>query len=413
MKTNMKTVKLGEVTEIDIIDGDRGINYPQKSDFFSNEHCLFLDASNVTKNGFVFESPQFITKHRDELLRNGKLIRGDIVLTTRGTIGNFAYYDEKVPYENMRINSGMLIIRNNGSRFNTTYLYFFLKAQIIQDQIKNITTGSSQPQITRAIVQELVLFEPSFLTQTAIDSVLSSLDDKTALNNKINVELEQTARLIYDYWFVQNADKKRKKIKKKKLGVEVIRGVTYNKNDIKNEKDKNVIGILRATNINGNVIDLDDLVYVDKSKVSENQKLNPLDILITMSSGSKEHIGKNGLFPFKDQDVAFGAFCSKIKIEEKYNIYLYMHFQSEQFRTYVKNSCLGTNINNLNNNLIFDILCAVPDEKKLQSFQAFVSPIFDQIIANRQQSNELRALRDWLLPMLMTGQATVKDKGAP
>ena len=72
---------------LDIIDGDRGTNYPTQTEFASNGHCLFLNAGNVTKSGFKFSDTAFITKDKDGLLRKGKLQKYDVVLTTRGTVG--------------------------------------------------------------------------------------------------------------------------------------------------------------------------------------------------------------------------------------------------------------------------------------------------------------------------------------
>lgn len=90
----------------EIIDGDRGKNYPKAEEFSDEGYCLFLSAKNVTKDGFLFEQMQFISEEKDNLLRKGKLCRGDIVITTRGTIGNIAFYDDDIPYDNVRINSG-------------------------------------------------------------------------------------------------------------------------------------------------------------------------------------------------------------------------------------------------------------------------------------------------------------------
>src|SRR2546430_5984976 len=98
---------------LEIIDGDRGTNYPTQHEFSPNEYCLFLNTGNVTQSGFNFSNCSFITKEKDALLRKGKLQRQDIVLTTRGTVGNVAYFDQNVPYENIRINSGMVILRPN------------------------------------------------------------------------------------------------------------------------------------------------------------------------------------------------------------------------------------------------------------------------------------------------------------
>jgi type I restriction enzyme S subunit len=91
-----KTVTI-ELSPIEIIDGDRGRNYPKQEEFYDDEYCLFLNTSNVTSQGFNFEKTMFITSEKDQLLRKGKLKRYDIVLTTRGTVGNVAFYDEYIP----------------------------------------------------------------------------------------------------------------------------------------------------------------------------------------------------------------------------------------------------------------------------------------------------------------------------
>lgn len=66
-----------------------------------------------------------------------------------------------------------------------------------------------------------------------------------------------------------------------------------------NSDDKDTIGILRATNVTGNNVDIDDLVFIPSSRVNVNQMLNKFDILIVMSSGSKEHVGKNSVYYFE------------------------------------------------------------------------------------------------------------------
>src|SRR5438552_3392151 len=82
-----------------VIDGDRGVHYPGVDDLHDSGDCLFLNAGNVTKRGFRFAECQFISTEVDKKLGKGKLVRGDVVLTTRGTIGNFAYFTDEVPYD--------------------------------------------------------------------------------------------------------------------------------------------------------------------------------------------------------------------------------------------------------------------------------------------------------------------------
>lgn len=161
-------------TSIEIIDGDRGPNYPKKEEFSSEGYCVFLNTKNVTKHGFSFDKMEFITAEKDAVLRKGKLVRDDIVLTTRGTIGNIAYYDESIPYDNIRINSGMVIYRN-GNEFYKPFLIWLYKSDIILDQIKKMQTGSAQPQLPIKIMKELQLPIPSFDEQKEIVRILDDL----------------------------------------------------------------------------------------------------------------------------------------------------------------------------------------------------------------------------------------------
>lgn len=74
-------IEIGDL-DLSVIDGDRGKNYPHSNELLSDGYCLFLSANNVTKNGFVFNNNVYINKEKDEVLRKGKLIRNDIVITT-------------------------------------------------------------------------------------------------------------------------------------------------------------------------------------------------------------------------------------------------------------------------------------------------------------------------------------------
>ena len=86
-----------------------------------------------------------------------------------------------------------------------------------------------------------------------------------------------------------------------------------------------------------------------------------------MSSGSKDHIGKNGFFYF-DKEVAFGAFCAKIVAKDKYRFYVYSYTQSDFMFSTIKNECLGTNINNLNGSLVKGFKLVIPPADLLEKF---------------------------------------------
>lgn len=164
-------VKLGD-SEIEIIDGDRGINYPKKEDFSSDGYCLFLNTGNVRKGYFNFDSLQFISNEKDNSLRKGKLNRNDIVLTTRGTVGNIALYDNSVPYKNVRINSGMLILRVNQTYYDANFIKVLFLSDFIASQIANILSGSAQPQLPIRSLVNIQIPTPPIETQQQIVSII-------------------------------------------------------------------------------------------------------------------------------------------------------------------------------------------------------------------------------------------------
>ncbi len=341
------------------------------------------------------------------------------------------------------VNNHAHIVRANAKN-STKYLYYNFN----RIKFETYVTGSSQPKLNKENLLNIKAYVHENLNdQKSIAKVLSDLDAKIELNNRINRELEAMAKTLYDYWFVQfdfpfdfalgkpneqgevaercrsykssggkmvyNAELKREIPEGWVNGTlgdisDLVRGVTYDASDIKEENDYDVIPILRATNISGNVIDLDNMVFVPKQNVSANQVLNKFDILITMSSGSKDHIGKNGFFYF-DKEVAFGAFCAKIVAKDKYRFYVYSYTQSDFMFSTIKNECLGTNINNLNGSLVKGFKLVIPPADLLEKFNDKVLSIYEMIGVNHKQNQQLTELRDWLLPLLMNGQVTVKE----
>ncbi|VEH67354.1 Uncharacterised protein [Rodentibacter pneumotropicus] len=124
-----------EYADVQFIDGDRGVNYPSKADFTKSGYCLFLNTGNVTSDGFDFSNLDFISKERDELLRKGKVDVYDIVLTTRGTVGNAAYVSDNIPYKHIRINSGMVIVRADQNKIDPYFCIHFSVLRYLKNNV--------------------------------------------------------------------------------------------------------------------------------------------------------------------------------------------------------------------------------------------------------------------------------------
>ncbi len=166
---------------IAVIDGDRGAAYPNGDDFSGEGHCLFLSAKNVTSEGFSFSTRQFINEEKHQQMRKGTLAFGDIVLTTRGTVGNTAFFDGSVPYATMRINSGMVLVRNQRGEIDQHFLSILFRSPVIQKQIERLTFGSAQPQLTVGIIKGFKVPLPPLAEQKRIAEVLGVWDRAIAV----------------------------------------------------------------------------------------------------------------------------------------------------------------------------------------------------------------------------------------
>ncbi|WP_248035301.1 restriction endonuclease subunit S [Streptococcus sp. oral taxon 431] len=184
-------LKMAEIFQI--IDGDRGKSYPGEDDFHSVGHTLFLDTGNVKKTGLDFSSTKFISEKKDKELRNGKLILGDFILTSRGTLGNVAHYNEIIQkrYSSVRINSAMLILRPLlGNKISPDYILAVLRGNLISDFMKVNQVGSAQPHITKKEFSKIKVLVPSNIReQQAIGAYFSNLD------NLINSHKEKISQL--------------------------------------------------------------------------------------------------------------------------------------------------------------------------------------------------------------------------
>jgi type I restriction enzyme S subunit len=179
---------------IEIVDGDRGTNYPKQEDFSR--------AGNVKQSGFDFSDCAFISKQKDESLRKGKLQRHDVVLTTRGTVGNVALFDDSVPFQNVRINSGMVLLRADPAQLSQSFLFQYVRSPLFKEQVAALTTGSAQPQLPIRDIRRVEIPLPPLPEQKAIASILGALDDKIELNRRMNTTLEAMARALFQSWFV-------------------------------------------------------------------------------------------------------------------------------------------------------------------------------------------------------------------
>ena len=194
---------------VDVLDGDRGKNYPKAVDFEVQGHTLFLSASNVTNEGFSFKNNQYITKEKSDSMGNGRLVEDDVIITSRGSLGHVAWYNREIQrlMPHVRINSGMLILRKKVD-ISMSYLQQFIKSYKGQNQISFISFGSAQPQLTKKDVQKVNIIYPVNLNeQIKIETYFSKLDDLITLHQRKLDNLKLKKKALLQKLFPKNGER--------------------------------------------------------------------------------------------------------------------------------------------------------------------------------------------------------------
>jgi len=394
MKWEQKEI---EYLPIDIIDGDRGVNYPKLNEFYENEYCLFLNTGNVTQSGFDFSKCQFINFEKDEKLRKGKLIRNDIVLTTRGTLGNIGYYSYKIPFENIRINSGMVIIRSkNTNEFYPNFIYYAIRESNFQTQIANARSGSAQPQLPIGTLKKLKLFNPPLPTQRKIASILSAYDDLIENNLKRIKLLEEKGFLRYKQ--IAREEKLEKHILSD-FG-DIITGKTPSTTIADYFGDD--VPFIKTPDMHHQIFieHTDQMLSELGAKSQEKKFLPPLSLCVSC-------IGTAGVVGITSKPSQTNQQINSIVFYEPKNVYFFYALMSQMKEQLDALGSNGSTFTNVNKNKFENMEVFVSNQKVLLEFaQEFEAP-FNLILTLQKQNSKLREARDILLPKLMNGQIDV------
>lgn len=391
----------------DIIDGDRGKNYPKQNEFSDQGFCLFLNAGNVTPTGFSFEENSFITQEKDSSLRKGKLQRGDIVYTTRGTVGNAAFYSETVPFENIRINSGMVILRCHEDVIDKRYLYQILKSEYFRPYFKQYCTGSAQPQLPIMNFSKIELNIPKMEIQRRIADILSAYDDLIENNRKQIKLLEEAAQRLYKEWFVDLRFPGHEHTK-------ITDGVPEGWRDIRLSD----VAAINANNIPKNY-PFDHIEYTDLSSVQNGIIKETTRYSLADAPGRAKRLATDGdviwgmvrpnLKSFalvqhpKETDVFSTGFCVLSSKTVPFS-YLYYAVTTENFINYLVNCTNGAAYPAVKPIHFAEAKLLCPDTQLLNKFDAIVEPMLRKREKALIMINQAQQARDRLLPKLINGK---------
>ena len=402
---------------------------------YVNNGIPFIRGQEISDKSILDENSKFecyISEERYNEIKEkyGVPQKGDILMTAVGTIGNLVVLNSNRPFY---FKDGNVIRFSDFSELiDSTYLALFMKSPYFNKQIQYALIGAVQKALTMVMLSNIEIPLPEISIQKRIATILMEINSKIETNKKINKELEVMAKELYDYWFVQfdfpGANGKPYKSSGGKMSFNSIlkrdipegweiksindfctsyRGVSYDKSDLLDGPEGGVL-VLRGNNIDGNTLVYDDNVaYVPPSFVEPEQKIKKHDIIMTMSSGSKEHVGKCTMFQ-SDSEHTYGAFMTKFTPESECPFFAYRSMLSDFFKSKIKYICGGTGINNLTNQTFDEILFPFPPKDVLKEFEKLLTPIYEKVGKNNDEILRLTALRDELLPMFMNGQVTIK-----
>ena len=311
--------------------------------------------------------------------------------------------------------------------YDPKFVYYTLLRDDFFVHMMKGSKGTKMPRGDKAQIMDFVIPKIEIDEQQKIASILSTLDKKIELNNKINKELEAMAKTLYEYWFVQfdfpDTDGKPYKSSggnmaySEELKREIPEGW---KSGIASDLfDFNPTMSLAKGSI-GNYIDMNALPTegymtkdIQKKEFNGGVKFQNGDLVMARITPCLEN-GKTGLVTLLDEEIGFGSteFIVLRGKEISLSSYASCLSRSELFRKYAIANMTGTSGRKRVDAKALEVFSlAIPTDDILKKFEEIGSPFFDKMTSNTKENQKLTQLRDWLLPMLMNGQVKVAEHG--
>lgn len=354
-----------------------------------------IRSQNVLDFAFSKDGLASINDEQANKLKNVEIIQGDVLLNITGdSVARCCI----VPSEILpaRVNQHVAIIRPRKEGLDNNYLLYYLqyyKRQLLQ----LASAGATRNAITKAMIENLILPCPKSLEdQRCIASILSSLDRKIELNNKINADLEEMAQAIFKNWFVDFEPFKDGKFVDSELGM------------IPEGWKVGLLGELCNFKRGKNLLTKDAIdegvpVVAGGLEPSCYHNVANTGAPVITVSGS----GANAGFMRMYHVPVWASDCSFIDIscENFYFVYCFLKVNSKL----LKHAQTGAVQPHVKPSDIHDFELVIPDKESIFEFQDKVKPFFDKIALIQKENSRLSTLRDTLLPRLMSGEIEIPE----
>lgn len=358
---------------------------------------------------------------------------GDVLFSGTGTIGKTAIVKEQPV--NWNIKEGVYVLKPDQSRVFPYYLLYYLSYHGRISSFNKRASGSTVFSIPMQVLGNLDIPLPSIDKQESIVSILRLLDDKISINGKIINELENIVKLTYEYWFVQfdfpdeNGNPYKSSGGKMEFSDQVDfniphgwsvdkvgehtklqKGVSYSSQDI---ESGNGLPMINLGSIDKDRQYRDEKIKFHSGDVPKSKLAYTGDLLIACTDLTSDGliIGCPIFAPSIYKACTFSMDLARMDItsDKILKNYLYNSLRTSWYHAYIKKFASGTNVRHLDTSGVLNYNLVIPDIRIQQEFEALSQPMYEQISKLAEENKHLAELRDWLLPMLMNGQAIVAD----
>lgn len=424
MSNNM--VKLGDIATFKT--GPFGTQLSAKE--YTSFGTPVINVKNIGYGSVVVEGIEYIGEETKNRLSEHLLKKGDIVFGRKGSVDRHAYIDDSCV--GWMQGSDCIRVRCNKG-INSRYISHYLKLDFVRKQITNAAVGSTMASLNVDILKEINISLPPVEIQDRIERFFTALEDKIVNNNLISETLLERVKTVYDYWFVQfefpNEDGKPYKssggemVWCEELNREIPKGWTYCKlndciqsiNTGLNPRQNFVLGngdvrYITVKNLTTDgTLDFDKCDTIDaaaKSIIHNRSDVSVGDILFA----SIAPLGRCYLVQEepKTWEINESVFSIRGKAGVVTPEFLYLHFMSETFIKGATSSSTGSIFKGIRINTLLDLPIVLPPYELLCQFTEKVEQGLKLKYTMAEQTEQLKELRDWLLPLLMNGQATIE-----
>lgn len=406
-------ITIGEIAEINV-------NSLTQKDMF--QEIIYLDTGNITRN--EIDNIQILNVMMDKIPSRAKRKVKDktiIYSTVRPNQEHYGFLEN--PGDNFIISTGFSTIDVYDDKTDEKFIYYLLTQKHITAYLHTIAENSvsSYPSINPDDIANLKFTVPDLKTQQSIAAILSALDKKIALNKQINARLEQMAKTLYDYWFVQFDFPDANGKPYKSSGGDMVFDETLKREIPKGWKVKSlnqVANIVMGQSPDGASYNLkqEGTIFFQGSTdfdwrfpnvrqytTSPTRFAQKGDILLSV----RAPVGDLNISPF---ECCIGRGLAALRSKSRNNSFLF--YVMKYFKTvFERRNTEGTTFGSITKDDLHSLKLVAPADNVLEKYNEIASKYDEMIFIRSQQNHQLTRLRDFLLPMLMNGQVVViKEK---